>query len=272
MNPITSFIKRHPQITFWGIACSTFYLGFLGYMLYPTDLWQLVIYFTFIGAVIVTAIADGRSGLKTFFSRIVRWKVNIIWYVVALLLPPLMHLTAIGINLALGGNITTSFQVSMLPALIPSFLYGLLVIAPGEEPGFRGFALPRLLIGRSALAASLILGVLHVLWHLPLFITGGDPPTTILIIIAGAIINTWLFNKTKGSVLLNLILHASIAVCYELFNPMFSGPDAVRQALILTLMFVAVSVLITLFTGRELGRKSEAVMDTLATEQPAMAR
>jgi membrane protease YdiL (CAAX protease family) len=271
MNPITSFIKRHPQISFWGISCSTFYLAVLGYMLYPTDLWQLAIYFTFVGAVIVTAVADGRSGLRTFFSRFVRWRVNVIWYLIALLIPVIMQLAALGVNLALGGHITTPFGWNLLPALFPHFLYALLVISPGEEPGFRGFALPRLLIGRSALTASLILGALHVLWHLPLFVLGMDPPMTILIVMAGAIINTWIFNKTNGSILLNMVLHASIDVCYEIFNPMFSGPDAVRQALLLMAAYVVLGILLPILSGKELGRKSETGLDAMAAEQPALA-
>jgi membrane protease YdiL (CAAX protease family) len=271
MSSITGYINRHPQTSFWIIACGTFYLAFLGYMMVPSDAWQLAIYFTFIGAIIVTAIADGRTGLRTFFSRIVRWRVNVVWYAVALFLPLLINLTAVGINLALGGQISSPFQLSLLPALIPQFIYAFFVIAPGEEPGFRGFALPRLLIGRTALSASLILGVLHVLWHLPLFVFGLDSPMTILIVMAGAIINTWLFNKTNGSVLLNMLLHASVDTCFEIFNPMFTEAAAVRQGVILMLVFVAVGVLLWLVSGSELGRRRGATMEADAMDQPAMS-
>jgi CAAX protease family protein len=271
MNPITSYIKRHPQISFWGISIGSWYICFVLYMLFPSELWTLATYGTLIAAVLVTAIADGRSGLKTFFSRLVQWRVNVIWYVVALLLPVLLNLAAVGVNLALGGRISAPFQWGILPALIPQFIYAVLVISPGEEPGFRGFALPRLLIGRSALVASLILGVLHVLWHLPLFIFGMDPPMTILIVIAGAIINTWIFNKTNGSVLINMLLHASVDVCFEIFNPMFAGPDATRQAFLLMGAFVVAGILLPILFGKELGRKPAAAMDTMAAEQPMMA-
>ncbi len=272
MNPITSFIKRHPQISFWGISIGTWYICFVLYMMFPSDLWLFATYGTFIGAVLVTAIADGRSGLKIFFSRLVHWRVNVIWYVVALLLPVLLQLTAVGINLALGGHISAPFQWSLLPALIPDFIFALFVISPGEEPGFRGFALPRLLIGRSALAASLILGVLHVLWHLPLFLFGMDAPMTILIVIAGAIINTWIFNKTKGSVLINMILHASVDICFEIFNPMFTGSDGTRQAFLLMGAYVVAGILLPILAGKELGRKQEATTTgIIPTDQPLSA-
>ena len=229
MNSMTSFIKRHPQVTFWGIAYFTFFVGFLMYVLYPSDLWQLLIWGSFLGGALVTGIADGRSGLKTYFSRIVRWRVGLKWYAVALFLPLIMRLAAFGLTIASGANLSTNIQWPAWPDLIFEFFIVFFIIALGEEPGFRGFALPRLMVGRSALAASLILGGLHAIWHLPLFVTGSEPPIIILIIISGAVLITWLFNHTQGSVLMIMLLHASVNLWVGVFNPLFSGADAARQ-------------------------------------------
>jgi membrane protease YdiL (CAAX protease family) len=147
--------------------------------------------------------------------------------------------------------------------LFPSFF----LIALGEEPGFRGFALPRLLVGRSALAASLILGVLHAIWHIPLFIFGSDPPIIAVMVISGAVINTWLFNNTRGSVFLAMLLHASINLMVGIFNPWFSGADAERHLVMQAVVFVAVAVLLPILTGKELGRKPEATRDTMTADQ-----
>ena len=83
-----------------------------------------------------------RNQLVSFvvLGRTIHWRVGQVWYAVVLLLPVAVTLAAAGINLELG-----------------------------EEPGWRGFALPRLLVGHSALIAALILGVIHMVWHLPLF-------------------------------------------------------------------------------------------------------
>jgi membrane protease YdiL (CAAX protease family) len=198
MKPITSFIKRYPQGVFWGIAWLTFAFGWYMVKTQSSELWQLLIMGSFLGGALVTGIADGRSGLKTYFSRIVRWRVGIQWYAVALLLPLLLRLAAFGLNIVSGAKILPNIQWPSFGDLLADFLLILLVIALGEEPGFRGFALPRLLRGRTALMASLILGVLHTIWHAPVFITGDDPfITTTLIIISGAILNTWLFNNTN---------------------------------------------------------------------------
>lgn len=272
MNPITSFIKRHPQVTFWGIVWSTNFFAWYMASLYPSDLWQFFIYASLLGGALVTVIADGPRGLKTYFSRIVRWRVGIKWYAVAFFLPLVLRLAAFGMNIASGSTVSSNVQSPVWGDLIFEFLIVFFIIGLGEEPGFRGFALPRFMLGRSALAASLILGVLHGIWHLPNFITGDISPVVILIIISGAVLNTWLFNNTNGSVFMAMLMHASVNLWVGVFNPMFSGPDLERQTIWLAVAYVAMAILLPILTGKELGRKPETAMDTLAAEQPAMAR
>ncbi len=100
MNAITSFIKRYPEATFWMIAWLTFLIGnVLG------GLWFLLIYGSFLDGWLVTAIADCMSGVKTYFSRIVRWRVGIQWYAVALLTPSVLHLVGAGLNILTGARL-----------------------------------------------------------------------------------------------------------------------------------------------------------------------
>jgi membrane protease YdiL (CAAX protease family) len=267
MNSITAFVKRHPQVTFWGIAYLTFFVGYFLYVLYPSELWNFVIWSVALGGALVTGIADGRDGLKTYFSRIIRWRVGLKWYAVALFLPLAMRLAAFGLNIVSGATVSTNIQWPAWPDLITEILIVFFLIGLGEEPGFRGFALPRLMVGRSALAASLILGVLHAIWHLPLFITGSDSPINILIIISGAVLITWLFNHTNGSVLMIMLLHASVDLWVGLFNPLFSGADAARHATWLVVVYVATALILVLVTGPNLARtptQPEAVGEPVA--------
>jgi membrane protease YdiL (CAAX protease family) len=273
MNPVTSFIKRYPQGVFWGLNWATWLFGWFMASKYPSDLWFLFIYVPFLTGILITAIADGRSGLKTFFSRMVRWRVGIQWYAVALFLPPVLRIVAAGLNVLMGAAMPANIQIPAGSELLANFLFpNFLLIALGEEPGFRGFALPRLLVGRSALSASLILGVFHAIWHIPLFIFGSDSPMIVPIIISGAVLNTWLFNKTNGSVLLAMLLHASIHLMTEIFNPLFTGADAQMYIVMQVVVFVVLAILLPVLSGKELGRKPEADMDMRTTEQPAMAR
>jgi membrane protease YdiL (CAAX protease family) len=270
MKRIASLIKRYPQATFWAIAWSTWLFGWVMASRYPSDLWYLFIYGPFLTGVIVTWIADGRPGLRTYFSRMVRWRVGVVWYAVALLLPPAVKLAAAGLNVISGATVSPDFQLPPPQDIAVAFIFpSFLLIALGEEPGFRGFALPRLLVGRSALAASLILGVLHAIWHIPVIVYGSDTPLVVIIVISGAILNTWLFNHTNGSVLLAMLLHASLDVTVGIFNPMFSGAASEMYLIWQTVLFIAIAILLPVLTGRELGRKRPAPEPIAATEQPA---
>src|SRR5215217_8754118 len=145
--------------------------------------------------------------------RMVRWRVGLQWYAAALGLPIGVTLTAAAINVFLLGAQPTSSAAELggWSSLIPTFFILLLIPGLGgtwEEPGFRGYALPRLQIGRSTLYAGLILGVLWSFWHLPFFITGFDHWNESVQLIAWTVVFAWLYNNTQGSVLLAMLMHA----------------------------------------------------------------
>jgi hypothetical protein len=103
----------------------------------------------------VLAVTEGKSGLVGLLRRMVRWRVGLQWYAAALLLPVVVALTAAAINVfLLGAQASSAAELGGLPSLIPTFFILLLIPGLGgtwEEPGFRGYALPSLQIGRSAL-------------------------------------------------------------------------------------------------------------------------
>jgi membrane protease YdiL (CAAX protease family) len=278
MSSITNFIKRYPQAAFWIIAWASWFLGWFLFVMYPSDLWNLIIYTPFLTGILVTAIADGRSGLKTFFSRIVRWRVGIQWYAVALFTPAVLYLIAAGLNVLSGASIATNIHLPPMGDLITGIaIFSFLMVALGEEPGFRGFALPRLLVSRSAIAAALIFGVLHAIWHLPTFLEGNVTTigTTVLIILSGAVLNTWLFNHTNGSVFMAMLLHTSIDVVsgdVGILKGLFTGADLERQAIWMAVAYAGMAILLPILTGKELGRKPETAMEPMAVEQPVLAR
>jgi membrane protease YdiL (CAAX protease family) len=268
MNAIASFIKRHPQAVFWGIAYVLNWGGWIMYMMFPSDLWQLLIWGVALGGLFVAAVVDGRSGVKEFLSRIVRWRVGLQWYAVALLLPLAVRLAAFGLNLLTGAQMATAFQLPSWTDFLASFVFIFLTISLGEEPGFRGFSLARYLTTRTAVMASLIVGVLHAIWHLPIYVFGGDPPITFIMVIFGSFIFTWLFNKTKGSVLIMMLFHASVDVWSPIFNPLFTGAAAMRQLYLLIALYGAVALLIVLLTGKEMGRKPAPSVESAPVGAP----
>jgi len=268
MNPITSFIKRYPQGVFWGIAYLVSGGGYALAQMYPSDFWPFVIWVITLGGALVAGVVDGRAGLKTYFSRIVRARAGIQWYAIALLTPFVLAFSAYGLNILTGAPVSAPLPEFGKAAVL--FVLFFLTTA-AEEPGFRGFSLPHFMKTRSAFTASLIVGVLHAIWHLPLYIAGEQGLVEFLYPLCGAFLFTWIFNNTKGSVFLAMLLHASNDVAGHFFGAAFSGTAAASYFIWLGAVFVVMAILLRVFAGRELGRKPEAAADMLATEQPALA-
>ena len=161
----------------------------------------------------VTAKAGRRSALRELFGRAVRWRFGIGWYAVALLLPATAVLIAVGIGAIL--RIDAPPAITDTNVLIPLFVFNVLAGPLGEELGWRGTALPRLLARWSALISSLILGILWWTFHTPGFVLGlFSPGFTPLGALAGAIaltvLITWMFTNTGGSLIPGAFMHLSI--------------------------------------------------------------
>jgi uncharacterized protein len=202
-----SALRRYPLITFFALTYVLTWapLPFIGFFASGPLL----------AALIVIPITQGLAGLKELGLRIIRWRVRWYWYLVAIGLPLAIHLLTLVLNLAAGGDIPQQPFTSFA-----GFLLGFAVrlINPadgpvGEEPGWRGFALPGLQSTLSPLASTAILAVLITVWHLPLFFLGGGG-LPLSIIVGGVIgpltftfVATWLFNHTRGSVLMTIIMH-----------------------------------------------------------------
>jgi membrane protease YdiL (CAAX protease family) len=220
-----AFLRRYSLIVFFVLA---FALSWYPWMLAlirgrasgPNPLGPLV------AAIIVTAIASGRSGLREFFSRLVRWRIGFKWYVVTFATPVLLCLIAVAITrcFAPPASVLSIDKIHELPA---RFLFILLFIGLGEEPGWRGFALPHLQRRYSPLISSLILGAFWAVWHLPLIGNEFPPPIVapfLLSVLGATFMLTWLFNETRGSVLLPMLLHATVnTIGAGLVFPLFSG-------------------------------------------------
>lgn len=165
-----------------------------------------------IAAVIVLRATGDLGELRT---RLFTWRISARWYLIALGLPTLGLGIAYSLYLLIGGtpvDPSTLWPMSMLPLL---FVYVLLLGGGNEEPGWRGFALPRLLNRYSALQASVILGIFWAFWHAPLFFLPGSIQANLPILsflgttVVLSVLLTWLFNNTGESVLIAILFHTS---------------------------------------------------------------
>ena len=255
MLHLSRVIKRRPLTSFFVLACL---LSWWAWPLYALDLapTPIVGFGPFLAALVVLGVTHGKAGIVDLLRRIVHWRVGPKWYAVALLLPVAVTLAAAALNIFVLGAQRTSSAADLggASSFLPMFFLGLLV--PGlagtwEEPGFRGYALPRLQIRHSALLASLIVGLPWAFWHLPFVVTGEDIWFDALLFpIEWAIVYTWLFNNAQGSVLIVMLFHnMNNAFSSGFVGQMFSGTDSVNQAWLRLALWAAVAATVVIVNG-----------------------
>jgi membrane protease YdiL (CAAX protease family) len=212
-----------------------------------------------IAALIVTGLAEGRVGMRTLLGRLVRARIGFSSYAIIFGLPILLCAVAIAIMALFGQRIALP-TAAALRELPERFIFILLFIGLGEEPGWRGFALPRLQRTHSALIASLILAPIWALWHLPLM--GNEFPLAIIpafliSLLGGTLIQTWLFNRSKGSVFGQMLFHATVnTVGAGLIFPLMKGPAFVPFWYLYASLWLAVGLAVIFSSAAEARSKS----------------
>jgi uncharacterized protein len=220
MNSPLSFIRRH---SFAAFVVLTYLLSWWSA---PLANGQIIPYGPAMAAVIVLAVTSGRSGLRGLWRRITCWRVAWYWYLIGPGIVASYNSGAYVLNLILGASVTNPPQLPSMGIFLELLLLGGL----WEEPGWSGYALPKLqerFARRSngALIAMLGTGVLRSIWHLPLMIYGHIHWFDLLFFsFAFQIMISWLFNRSGGSVLIVMIYHfASNVIGGGIMFPVFTG-------------------------------------------------
>jgi membrane protease YdiL (CAAX protease family) len=224
----------------------------------PFAIHYLVAFGPMLSAILVTCATAGIESVKRLLQRIVRWPLQRRWWLVAL--SPLLAYAVIAVLLRLAQGEWTDVsllgEVNFLPPLgagalaLWIFTFGL-----GEEVGWRGFALPRLQRNRSPLAASLVLWVFWAIWHWPMFFYIYDPallPMILLGMLTGTIFLTWLYNGSRGSLLMVILWHAT----YDFITASKAG-EGVVAAIVTALVMVWAVVLVVRSKAVNLPRRSD---------------
>jgi membrane protease YdiL (CAAX protease family) len=268
MSSLRSFLRRHALaaglvlmfVFTWPIDLAQ--AGRLSFKV-PFALYLFLGWGFIAAALLMTGLTLGRAGVVALLKRFLIWRVGWRWYAVAFLLYPAIFVTAIALRAAWTGA-AVDFGAAMarqffgagasLPLFIlPFFLFE--AIANGEEMGWRGYVLPRLQARHSALVASLILGLLWGVWHLPKYLGaegGGSFGLMLVKTFADAILYTWLYNNTRGSLLLTTIFHATgntAAFFLPLANTMSTRNTG--ALVIATVLIWLAAVVVTATTGPE---------------------
>lgn len=264
MQPFTSFLKRHSLICGLALMFALTWvidLGNAGILPFQAP-FAIAIWMGWglsIAALLMTGVTEGRGAVIALLVRFLLWRVNWKWYLVAFLMYPMIFLCAVMLN-ALWARTPLDFSnvmahkifgasAELLLFIVPFFIFD--AITNGEELAWRGYVLPRLQARHSALVASLILGIVWGLWHLPRYLSpdsSGLFGWFMVKAVFDAILFTWLYNNTRGSLLLVTIMHAAGNTA-GVFLPMASSTSSENLgALLLAIaleMVIAVIVILS---------------------------
>ncbi len=227
----------------WGSAIAQHH-GLISYRL-P----QGVALWTLLPVTVLVAALSGRSALRDLARQLLRFRTNPGWYVAGLLLP----IGIAGASLLIGGALGTPVLLGHTMPLGSALVYlgygtGLFLLT--EELAWRGFALPRLLRRFGVVTASLLLGVIWAVWHLPMFfvpgagLAGQSYPAFAVFTIATTALFTWLYRSTRASLPVLALCHAACDATYSytgvvgdhhLMMWLAAGVSAVVAVLVLTI-------------------------------------
>ena len=208
-----------------------------------------------VAALVVAFAADGLAGLKAIGSRLIRWRVNWIWYALALGVPLLVNAGTLGLTVATGAPAPQQGLLGVWTGV--PLAIGIAIVNPlngplSEEPSFRGYALPILQGRRTPLVSAAILAALVAGWHGPLFFMPefNLRPYEVVTTIAVTFWYVWLFDHAAGSALLTLIAHAAEgSVNIDGLYPRDSA-DATRAVVVNLLLWCAVAIALLLVNRR----------------------
>jgi uncharacterized protein len=225
----TGFIKRHPLVSYFVLAYGLMWLAISPMVVDALEIANIpdtvsmlsYLLSSLIGPAVaafwVTGALEGKAGMRLLLRRTFQVRASWKWYMVVLFVPLMIWFGAYSF-IYRGAPLMDllSNPSLLLTVFLPNLLIGLLIPSLGEEPGWRGFALPRLQKLRGPILGTLILGTLHGIWHLPALFTPMFDPFTIagfvefvLTAIAASFLYTWVYNNTGGNVWMAIVLHSS---------------------------------------------------------------
>ncbi|HSI67841.1 MAG TPA: CPBP family intramembrane glutamic endopeptidase [Planococcus sp. (in: firmicutes)] len=242
----------------WGLASLMLFfndqvIAIFGEISTSNPLYILAVYAPAIAAFILVWRYYGLRGIGSFLRRLTLWRMSLAWWLFLIFgTAALFYLAS-----AITGTISDPFPYNPWHAVMPALVL-MLLLGPVEEFGWRGLALPLLQRRFTPFWASIILGIIWGIWHLPAFLIGGTPQSEWVFVpffiaaIALSIIMTAIFNESKGSILTAALFH------FQLNNPIW--PDAQPWD---TILFSIVAVVIVIFKRRTMFTHSNAVTTVL---------
>ena len=283
---MSALVKKHPTISMLILAMILGFGPSLAVVngLLPPVAMQLGALSASIAGILLVVMEGRKGGLRELLGRFLIWRVGLRWWAFALLYGIVLSVGALYLFDLFGGPPVDWSGLPPLYTVVPWFIILTILAGIGEEFGWRGFLLPRLQTRYNALVSSLIVGVAWAIWHIPMFFIegtsqyelrqlGGLLPAVLgfsLLVIVNSIQFAWVFNNTRGSVLLVAVLHGASnawAGYLDPFRGYFGGAFAVVAVSAL------VTIIIVLIAGpRHLSRRNKRNVLELEDSQPDRAQ
>jgi membrane protease YdiL (CAAX protease family) len=249
MQTLSRWVGRHRLAVFFVLAFAISWSSLVPVALGLMPHMEFLPCGPLVAAVIVIGLAEGAAGYRSWGRRLIRWRVGIQWWIVAVTLPVGVHLAAAGLNSGLGGPAVELAALSWSSVL---GAFALRLVMPldgpfGEEPGWRGFAVPEMQRRWSPLGTAALLGVLVASWHLPLVFDGNlDGAVELATTFVVTFVYVWLFNRTGGSTLLVIVFHSAEGLVQEnAFGA--TGADLARSVWLTLGVWTAVALAVVVF-------------------------
>ena len=249
LNPASSGASATKRgITFAIIFVASFFVQLLATYVVGGSISYQTVLFAILGAVIAGYVAScvyhPKQGVAQLMAGLNRTTVRSLWIWAALLLPFAWQFLGAAVDLSLGGNEWFSLTPGILVSLVG--YYPFIVFFGGglnEEPGWRGFVVPRLQRSYSPLLTGLIIGVIWSTWHFPLHATGviegglASFPFRFLYNVPLGVLFSWLYNRSDGDLFACVLLHAS----YNSASTIFGNSSALISMILMIVFTVTVA-------------------------------
>ena len=247
MTAIKKFIQKRPVLTFsaltfaisWGGMLMAVSLGGI-----PTNEEQsaMLLVFSYIamligpslGGLLLTGVIDGKAGFRELGPRLSKWRVDVRWYAIALLVAPLLIVA----TLLTLSRVSPDFLPRLYTEEDKAFLFQFsfvagIMVGIFEELGWTGFVLPKVRLHFSTLKSGIIIGLLYAVWNFPVVFwvssatgTAGSLPMVIFMpavlftwLPAWRVFMVWVYVHTE-SLLLIMLMHASLIAFWRIFTPL----------------------------------------------------
>lgn len=275
---LRNLLASHPFVAFFVLTFAGSWLFFapmvlgqdgLGLVAYSVPFWLYVVLFlaaSFSGptvaAFVMTAVLEGKPGLKNFLRRYIQWRVGWRWYLLFLIGFPALYLIPATFWM---GMAPWQALVQQWPTLFTVYLTAILIFPAiinwGEEAGWRGFAQTRMQAHYGALRTSLLVGFLHGVWHLPVFILVTGPAAlgpfdlgnflqNTAMIMTLTIIWTWIFNGAQQSILIASLMHAALNATQAWISTLLPNQPEQVDIAVTVIIVISALVVIVLTRGR----------------------